>query len=176
MTLAVFFSAHAFDRFLPKPFRQNQLIAMLNRHLSHRHCLQAPIPDAPDTDSGAAPSPPAAMLDPLALQRLRDLDPTGASKLMERVVQAFSSSVARFVPQLYAAQAAADAAGIRHVAHTLKSSSSSVGAIKLSQMCADMEAMVRQGQTEGMHEKIVALSTEITAVLDALRHTLDSHP
>ena len=112
---------------------------MLTRDTADRSRAPAPTPDG--AASGAAASSSAAGLDPEALQRLRELDPTGASKLMERVVKAFNSSAAGLVPQLHAAQAAADAAGIRHVAHTLKSSSASIGAVKLSHLCAEMEAM-----------------------------------
>ena len=138
--------------------------------------LQAPMSDGAGPDSGGAALRPAAALDPQALQRLSELDPTGSSKLLERVVKAFEASLARLVPQLAEAQAGADAAGIRHVAHTLKSSSSSIGAVKLAQLCAEVEAMARQGQTDGMHEPIAALTVEISLVLEALKHTLASHP
>lgn len=144
---------------------------MLTRRFAGRWRVQAPLSEG---DGGAPPR--VAVLDPLALQRLRDLDPNGASRLMERVVKAFDNSAARLVPLLRTAGAGADVAGIRHVAHTLKSSSASIGAVKLSQMCAEMEAMARQGVMGGMTEKIAALATEITAVLEALKHTLDSPP
>lgn len=127
-------------------------------------------PAAQGGGSDAATAP--VVLDPEALQRLRELDPTGASKLMERVVNAFDTSVSRLLPQLETARAAGDAVGIRHVAHTLKSSSSSIGAVKLSQMCAEMEALARSGQIEGMDDRIVALSAEIVAALDALKRAL----
>lgn len=113
------------------------------------------------------------VLDPAALERLRELDPSGTSKLMERVVRAFNGSIDRLVPQLHTAHAAADWAGVRHVAHTLKSSSASVGAVKLSSLCAEMEIMARQGQSTGMDRQITALCAEISAVLEALAQTLD---
>lgn len=136
--------------------------------------LQAPVTPDGGPAGGQAPRPPAAALDPEALQRLRELDPSGSSKLMERVVKAFDGSVARLLPQLRQAQAVGDAAGIRQVAHTLKSSSASIGAVKLSQLCAEMEALAREGRTDGMPERIAALATETAAVLEALKHTLDS--
>ena len=114
-----------------------------------------------------------AVLDPAALDRLRELDPSGASRLMERVVRAFNGSIDRLVPQLQAAQAAADWAGVRHVAHTLKSSSASVGAVKLSELCAEMELMARQGQSFGMDQQIATLCAEISAVSEALAKMLD---
>ena len=50
------------------------------------------------------------MLDPEALLRLRELDPGGKSKLIERVVTAFNASSARLVLQLEAARAGPDMA------------------------------------------------------------------
>lgn len=145
-------------------------MVMLPRHHLNRCCFLAPLPDA---QGGGPPVGAATLLDPVALQRLRELDPTGSSKLMERVVRAFNTSLARLIPQLNEAQARADAAGIRHVAHTLKSSAASVGAVKLSALCAEMEVMAREGQTMGMDEKIAGLCTEISAVREALLRTLD---
>lgn len=115
---------------------------------------------------------PEVLLDPQALARLRELDPTGSSRLLERVVKAFNKSVEGLLPQLLAAQATADMAGIRHVAHTLKSSSASLGAVKLSALCADLELMAKDGRTRGMDEMIPALVTEVHAVLEALKSTL----
>lgn len=113
--------------------------------------------------------PVATTLDPAALQRLHELDPSGASRLVERVFKAFEESIERLRPQLLSALARDDAAGMRHVAHTLKSSSASIGAIKLSGLCAEMEAMARDGQSGGMAERTHELCAEIEAVLAALK-------
>jgi HPt (histidine-containing phosphotransfer) domain-containing protein len=113
--------------------------------------------------------PTATTLDPAALQRLHDLDPSGASRLVERVFVAFEDSIRRLRPQLLDALARGDANGLRHVAHTLKSSSASIGAIKLSQLCAEMESMTRDGQTDGMADRTHELCAEIDAVLAALK-------
>lgn len=119
-------------------------------------------------DSQVMP-PAATTLDPAALQRLHDLDPSGSSRLVERVFKAFEDSIERLRPQLLAALARGDASGLRHVAHTLKSSSASIGAIKLSSLCAEMESMTRDGQTDGMADRTHALCAEIDAVLAALK-------
>ena len=108
-------------------------------------------------------------LDPTALQRLRSLDPTGENKVVERVVAAFEASVTRLLPQLRDAQGAVDPGGVKHVVHTLKSSSSNVGAIKLSKMCVEIETMIRNGKGEDMSERVDALSAEIKTVLAALK-------
>jgi HPt (histidine-containing phosphotransfer) domain-containing protein len=127
---------------------------------------------------GAAASPaavPQAVLDAQALERLRELDPKGENHLIERVLQAFEASVARLGPQLEASRRGGDLAGIRHVAHTLKSSSASIGAMTLSQHCAAVETMIRQESTDELDLPLDALSAELDAVLQALRSVLDKN-
>ena len=123
----------------------------------------------------ADPSRPA-VLDAEALARLRELDPTGANRLLERVLAAFESSATRLLPQMQAAQQQGDAAGVRHVAHTLKSSAASIGAIKLSSLCAEIESMIRLGQFEGMQSRVDAVDREAAVVLQALAQMLAAKP
>lgn len=113
---------------------------------------------------------PAAQLDPEAIRRLRELDPSGGNKLLERVVAAFSNSLDRLLPDLVRARAAAtpDLAVVRHVSHTLKSSSASLGAMALSARCADIEAMARDGRVEGLAEQLDAMLQDIQQVRTAL--------
>lgn len=99
--------------------------------------------------NGEASLPSASEgLDAESLDRLRELDPSGTSHLLQRVFQAFESSLARLSPALEEARAAADLNGIRQVAHTLKSSSASIGALRLAQLCAEIERMIRQGDPD----------------------------
>ena len=72
-----------------------------------------------------------------------------AAKLVQRVVGAFETSANRLLPQLEAAHAAGEWDGVRHVAHTLKSSSASVGAFALSKLCAEVESLIRDGRSDG---------------------------
>ena len=109
-------------------------------------------------------------LDAGALQRLRELDPTGANRLLERVFQAFEASAARLLPQMHEAHRAGDHAGVRHVVHTLKSSSASIGAIKLSQLCAEIEAMIRLETLDGLAARIDLMDRETAVVLKALKN------
>ena len=85
------------------------------------------------------------VLDAEALERLRVLDPTGGSGLVERVLGTFRGSLERLIPQMREGRHASDVNAVRHVAHTLKSSSASVGALRLSQLCAEVEQALRQG-------------------------------
>ena len=109
------------------------------------------------------------MLDEEALQRLRDLDPGGQNRLLERVLSAFESSILRLGPQLAEARQRNDMAGVRHVAHTLKSSSASVGALRLSRLCAEIEAVVRQEAPVGLAALLDDVDRELAVVLQAVQ-------
>jgi len=112
----------------------------------------------------------AVLLDPEAIRRLRELDPSGSNKLLERVVTAFSGSLDRLLPELTRARAGTtpDLAVVRHITHTLKSSSASLGAMALSARCADIEAMARDGRVDGLSEQLDAMLHDIHQVRAAL--------
>jgi HPt (histidine-containing phosphotransfer) domain-containing protein len=124
-----------------------------------------------------AASPPAPpefnrTLDQDALQRLHELDPQGTNRVVERVLRAFEASLQRLLPQAAQALRDGDQDAVRHVAHTLKSSSASVGALDLSRRCADIENRLRTLHTDGLAERINALQAEGQRVLAAVRGLL----
>lgn len=104
------------------------------------------LPAAPAGQPARLPTPvPAAdvVLDAVALGRLRELDPDGSRGLLPRLLLSFETALLRLLDQMPAAAAAGDAAAVCAQAHTLKSSSASVGALALSQVCAEVERRIR---------------------------------
>ncbi len=119
--------------------------------------------------ASAADSAGSGQLDPIALQRLHELDPQGKGKLFERVVQAFNTSTNRLLPQMRLAGQTGDMNGVRHVAHTLKSSSASLGATRLSALCAELEHQMRSAVVPiNVDMEIEQIAAEIAVVLQAL--------
>lgn len=183
--------SHKPDDDRPKPSRLAQLQLPIQRSLrpGNNHPLapkQASQPQAPrdamnmptQSDSNAPPVPSAAtVLDVQALQHLRDLDPQGGNKLLERVVLAFEKSLERLLPELRQARAAGmDLAVVRHVSHTLKSSTASLGALTLSRRCAEIEMLARNGQAEGLDQLLDAMHDELARVRAALAELLPPSP
>lgn len=117
--------------------------------------------------SGLAPT----VLDAQALAGLRQLDPTGATRLLQRVLTTYRSSLARLLAQLAQARGAADLPTMRLVTHTLKSSSASVGALSLSALCAEAEKSLREGRIDRLDPLLDQLLAEATQV-DAAVHQL----
>ena len=116
---------------------------------------------------------PPSGLDREALARLGELDPKGENKLLERVLRAFQTSAARLMPQLEAARLSGDRATVRLVAHTLKSSSASIGALALSQLCAQIEALIRAESAVELDPLLQTLRSTLDAALGAIQRLLD---
>jgi PAS domain S-box-containing protein len=135
-------------------------------------------PPAPSSVSAPADTAVSAPLEELfdaeALRRLRELDPRGDNRLLERVAKAFETSVGRLLPQLDEAFKMNDRAAIMHVAHTLKSSSASIGALKLSHMCAEIETMIRRQTGDDLSSRIREVPIEADRVLHGLRQMLET--
>jgi HPt (histidine-containing phosphotransfer) domain-containing protein len=127
-------------------------------------------PELPKPPDGAAASP--AALDEGALGRLRELDPDGRHGVLLRVLGAFETSLMRMLVQLAAERENGDAGVVSTVAHTLKSSSASVGALDLSTVCADVERRIRAQLPGDLQADVQALLTAGEAALVAVRAML----
>lgn len=115
---------------------------------------------------------PAVELDAGALARLRELDPDGRHGVLRRVFTAFATSLARMLEQLGAAGADGDAAAVAGIAHTLKSSASSVGASELASICGDVERRLRAGEPGSLARDIARLSQAGAAALATVKAML----
>jgi HPt (histidine-containing phosphotransfer) domain-containing protein len=171
-------------RVLALGFDDDQSISSWQSRL-HTMLKRRPSPAAPATGtaSGGAPAGPAAgdrwavllqVLDAQALDRLRELDPQGTNGLIVRVLKAFEGSLQRLLVQLQDARRQRDHAAIRHVAHTLKSSSASVGALELSRLCAEIERRIRQDETQDLDTPLDGMIAESGRVLAVLTPALDA--
>ena len=127
------------------------------------HVPASPQPPAGSVDSTPLP-PGGTVLDAAALATLAQLDPTGANRLMQRVLTTYRSSMARLLAQLAHARAQPDPTAQRLVVHTLKSSSASVGALLLSQLCSDAEKALRDGRLDEVPSLLDQLAAESARV------------
>jgi len=125
-------------------------------------------------DPCASPAGTAGVLDAVALAKLRQLDPEGRAGILVRVLRTYEASLQKLMTQFSAAREAGELDGLRHVAHTLRSSSASVGALVLSARCAEVEAAIREGRTDGLDPALDALADESARAAAAVRAMLGS--
>jgi len=115
---------------------------------------------------------PHAVLDAGALARLSELDPTGNGTLVQRVLTTYATSLERTRHELMLARSPMQPDTLRHLAHTLKSSSASVGALALSALCAQVEQHLRTSQPGDIGSLLDALLAEMQRVSGAVQAML----
>lgn len=141
---------------------------------SSEYCAEYGLRPTPRTTSPHTAVTPTTttQLDAKALRNLRLLDPNASSGLLRRVLDTYLSSLGRLLGQLDVAETRGDAAGIRLVTHTLKSSSASIGALTLSQLCGAAEMAVREAQVETLGGLLAQLRQEAEQVMFAVHDVL----
>jgi histidine phosphotransfer protein HptB len=127
-----------------------------------------PCPSSDPTEGGAAP----AALDADTLARLRQLDPDGSRGFMGQVLRTYEASLVRQLATLAEAGRASDLERVGAVAHTLKSSSASLGALVFAQGCNTLEKLARTGDASALGAPLAALQAEGERVLAAVRAML----
>jgi len=115
-----------------------------------------------------------ARLDPTAFDELRKLKAGGASDIVEKVIRMYLTNAPSLLEKMHSAVAAGDADALRDAAHTLKSSSASVGATDLAATCKQLEALGRQGRVADAMPVVGGAETEFEAVSRALQRELET--
>jgi HPt (histidine-containing phosphotransfer) domain-containing protein len=108
------------------------------------------------------------ILDQSVLASLRELQEEGEPDILEEVGGLFLKHAPEKISAIEKAVADKDAKALQVSAHSLKSSSAYVGAMKLSAMSKELEMMGRSGVLEGATERAESLKTEYQRVKTAL--------
>ena len=111
--------------------------------------------------------------DAAALERLRTLDPDGSSGFMRQILTTFEASLVKHLALLGAVDTPAALASAAAIAHKLKSSSSSIGALTFASHCDEVEKAARKGDPSDFLPALHALRAEGERVLSALRTMLN---
>ena len=140
--------AAGFSDYLAKPFRQEQISALLTRWVAGENAGpgrgKADQPAAVAKAVAANGAGGASVLDMAAIDRIREMEQRGADRLLERLVETWLASSTRLCAEAEGALERGDGAALRQAAHTLKSSSANLGAMELGRHCADIERLARE--------------------------------
>ena len=107
-------------------------------------------------------------IDPDAFARLADITGDDPAFLAE-LVDTYLEDGAQQVAGLHAAASDEDPAALVRPAHTLKSSSASIGATTLAEQCRLLEADARGGAVADAAARVEVIAGEFEAVRAALR-------
>lgn len=143
-----------------------------NGAVAHAVVADAPQPIPPVAPVAAPPTmeatPPAALLDQSALERLKDLS-MGDEVVFFQLIDSFLEEAPALLAQLHTAVPTQQIDGVRLAAHTLKSNSKDFGATVLAHLCAELEEMSIVGKLEGATDYVTQIDAEFMQVQRALR-------
>ena len=168
--------AAGMDDYLRKPYSGEQLHAALAKVLPPgaapaQHELKAD----PDLDPGIpVPQPDGEALDEQVLDSLAALPLASDKFLVNQVIQTYMNSSLDLMTRLGEAIDRGDAECIRTAAHSLKSSSANVGAVRLAELCAAMETSTRASDRASAVTLQRQIRNEYPRVIDALRKRLEA--
>ena len=176
------------DDYVSKPVRRDDLEAALRR--SHRRGAQNPstLSSTPTSTPATAPiNAPAAsaeppvndpaggpdLIDSTVIDELINMFGEGGEDVARDIVSAYLRETPTLADALARGEATADAEAVRNAAHTMKSSSASVGAMKLSRICAEIEGHARTGSIDDGSELIALIPTVMPSTLQMLTETFN---
>jgi CheY-like chemotaxis protein/HPt (histidine-containing phosphotransfer) domain-containing protein len=173
------------DDYLSKPFSQKQLLAVITRYLT-------PQPPAAETTETAVSSPeqtefplptPAiahvhaeyglpSPIDTKALDQIRALQRPNAPNVVHKIINSYLKDAPQLLEAARQAIAHNDASTLYRTAHSLKSTSATLGALNLAALCKELEAIGRAQTTVRADTLLVAIEQEYIHVQEALKAEL----
>lgn len=182
--------AAGMDDYLSKPFTQAQLQSTLERWLPESAKREAEAVEPADTikpGTMGAPEPPKAQtqlgspgscanalsdIDYGVWNQIRSTDES--SELLHTVLQTYLKTSSQQMENLKQAVARAHSDVINRLAHSLKSSSANVGAMKLAAACKGLENAARSDSLKKAPALLSQLEEDYVLVCDLLRNELES--
>ncbi len=160
--------------YMSKPFTRDAIERVLRRWIgsdaSGDASASAPMPLA-DLSADATHGPHAddgTVLDPMALDTLRSLQRPGMQDLLQSVATTYLAESPRLLAELQDAAQVGDLHALKRSAHTLKSSSLQLGAMRLSEACKALEEGARNGTLQNAPEHAQQIEIEFARVVDAV--------
>ena len=141
--------------FVGKPIDLAQLDAVLSRVAEER-------------GAAAPPAPKGTTLSAEMLSKLWQIESLGEPEFVANLARRFVADTQERLPRMADALGRGDAPEIAREAHILTSSSATLGATEMSELCAWVERAAREGRIEEIGGEIDALSVKLVEVEQAL--------
>ncbi len=168
------------DDFISKPFTRQQLVDVLSawkRKLGSidgtdtqplvkgvDRALPATVDDQVDTSDGGPD-----VLDETAIEQILAIDPDNGQTLLNGIIDTFCTTAADLVDSMLEAANSDDLDGVAQAAHSLKSSSASVGAHRLSELSKTLETSAKQADIGAVRSAASSARNEFDAAAEALK-------
>ncbi|MBF0126704.1 MAG: response regulator, partial [Magnetococcales bacterium] len=163
------------DDYLQKPFSQSEMGVILNRWLVHAHPdtrEETPAGAPEDAHADGESAPVAPVLDQVVVERILELARKGGGDLLDRMLDHYLTRTPELLAELQLALRQNDSEGVRVAAHTLKSSSLTMGVARLAELGRTMERACTDLPLAAQHFLLSGpVFAEAVTALEALRRS-----
>jgi CheY-like chemotaxis protein/HPt (histidine-containing phosphotransfer) domain-containing protein len=159
------------DDYVSKPAKPDDLLAILRKWVQssgNSAAPSAPVLARPPHSSPTPSQAPPPALDAEALGALKELYNDDDSPALLEVFAQFVQDASMRINTLRATAAANDALGLARAAHGLKSSSASLGALRMATLCQEIEQLGQAGTGVAALVLVAQLASEFLRVQQAL--------
>ncbi len=184
------------DDYLSKPFRHEDLVAVTGKWINSggmggRAPLPGPspspeagektgrkqsVPDIRDEDKTAGDRPGILpVVDPSVLRSLGTLQMEGEPPVVPKIVTAFLIGADALIVELERTLSGGGTEALGKGAHSLKSSSSGLGAARLSELARELEIDCKNGKVENTSFQVDSIKSEYAKVKVALKQELEAY-
>jgi signal transduction histidine kinase/CheY-like chemotaxis protein/HPt (histidine-containing phosphotransfer) domain-containing protein len=154
------------DDYLSKPLRQAQFQAILEKWLLGSSDTEVFI-KTPATSEETAAS--ALRFDQNALQMYKKLQQPGKPDVIIRIIEKYFEGADPLLQSMAKAVKNSNAKELLHAAHTMKSNNSMVGAVRMADICMELEMQGNSGILVNSEELYAELAEEYLFVKNKLR-------
>jgi len=153
------------DDYLSKPFSVEQLLAVLQRWLPPQYDRLPRLVSPPGSRDGILG---IAAIDRSVLESIRAIGKEGLPDIVGKAINSYLEYSTELIEALRRAIVGNDISAVQRAAHSLKSSSATLGAVVLAEQCKELEHLARTGRVESAPEYLAQVEAEYEAVRVAL--------
>ena len=160
--------AAGMDDFLPKPFKRQQLLDILQKWIGPDGEMETKgresVSSAPETEF---------LIDSQALENIRSLETPDNPGILEKVVSFYLQESPEIIQILRQAISEKDAKTVQQKAHYFKSGSANLGAARLAELCRELEHMGRDNTLENAEGVLMKIETIVPLVRTELENQIE---
>ncbi|HAX90320.1 MAG TPA: hypothetical protein DCY91_29810, partial [Cyanobacteria bacterium UBA11370] len=150
------------DDYISKPIRPEELVRALNNCQDKLNASRLAVTES--QHQSRTPNSRKSILDPIALQQLREM--VGQEEIFVKVVNSYLEEAPKLLQAIAKGITQGPIADLQLAAHSLKSTSATLGAIRLSEFCQELESIDFETDSDQEHSNSYQVAAAVLSEME----------